>query len=828
MPTSLYAPHRIVLAAAFAGITALPAPSQAPDAPPIRSLLEVRCSGPAQMQQLLAMDLDLAGCRLPLLAQKRIEVIGRPGDETLLRAAGMSVTVRVADMAAAHAQAVAPFAGTADTLTPAIGQGSMGGHYTLAEMESILDDFHQNYPSLCSAKISIGQSIEGRDLWMVKISDNVGSDENEPEVLYDALHHAREPLSMSTTLLFMDELLDGYGSDPEATFLINERELYFIPCVNPDGYEFNRQNSPNGGGLWRKNRRDNGNGTFGIDLNRNYATQWNAPNGGSSSNPGSDLYRGTAPFSEPETTAVEAFSAQRSFVQVFSSHSYTDVLLRPWAYQIGDPSNVAAYNVLGAFMVQENGIAHGRWGSLLYISSGTSIDHHHAVRGSYAWTAELGRANEGGFWPVGATIETIARRHQRMFRKAALTAGAAFGIDSIAVTEASGGNGNQVVEPGETAEVVVSVANVGAAPAALTIELLAVDPALLLGSGSASLGALPAFATTSNATAPLTVTIPAGYANPFAALVVRITGDGRSQDQTVTVPLLPIRSCVTDDFEQNRGFARAAGGTATTGLWERATPAQTTSGATVIQPGTQTTPGGSTCWITDGRAGAAAGTYDVDGGFTEWRSPTMDLSHLAIARVAFDLWYGESQANDPLTIEASRDGGATWALLDQRTQPTGAWLRVDFELPAPTSDATIVRVRAQDLAPSLVEAGIDQFEVRGAAADGATTLLGSGELGTSVRVGMNAAPGSLVLPVGALGLGPGLTAPGIVGTLLLDPATVALLPLVVFGPAQEGVEFDLMIPAQPSLIGTDLAFQSVMAAAGTIAFGGNAPVITLQ
>ncbi len=179
-------------------------------------------TGPAQMQQLMAMDLDLAGCRAPLLAQRRVEVIGRPGDVQRLRAANLQHIVRVADLNAAHAAAVAqfPLSGE-DTLTPPIGQGAMGGHYTLAQMEAILDAFHTNYPQLCSQRVSIGQSIEGRELWMVKISDNVGVDENEPEVYYDALHHAREPLSLSTTLLFMDELLDGYGIDPEATFLID-------------------------------------------------------------------------------------------------------------------------------------------------------------------------------------------------------------------------------------------------------------------------------------------------------------------------------------------------------------------------------------------------------------------------------------------------------------------------------------------------------------------------------------------------------------------------------------------------------------------------------
>lgn len=802
--------------------------AQAVDGPETRSLLEVRVTGPAQLQQLLALDLDLAGCRQPLLGQRRIEVIGRPGDVQRLEQANIKYVVRIPDMAAAHSQALAlhPVVGE-DTLTPAIGQGSMGGHFTYAEMLANLDQFAANYPTLCSQRISIGQSIEGRDIWMVKISDNVSVDEAEPEVYYDALHHAREPLSMSATLLFMDELLDGYGTDPEATFLIDERELYFVPCVNPDGYIHNQTTNPNGGGMWRKNRRNNGDGTFGVDLNRNYSTFWNAPNGGSSPNTSSETYRGTAPFSEPEVAAVEAFAASRQFVQVFSTHSYTDVLLRPWAYQTSDPINVAAYNVLGAFMVEESGIAHGRWGTLLYISSGTSVDHHHVARGSYSWTAELGRANEGGFWPVGPTIEVIARRHQRMFRKAALTAGPAFVVDVPVVTEAAGGNGNQLVEPGETGEVVVTVDNVGMAAAPLTMELLAVSPSLTIGNNLVSLGVVSEFTSAGNASTPLTFSVPQTFSGSVAQLLLRVTGDGRTQDVPVDVVLVPLRTCADDDFEVDRGFARAPGGTATTGLWERSTTAQTTSGGVVIQPGSQTTPGGSLCWVTDGDPGSSVGAFDVDNGHTDWRTPILDLSHLGAATVAFDLHYAESQGNDALQVEVSRDGGSTWSSLYSRSTSTGGWTRLELPLGAPLTDQMLVRVRAQDLAPSLVEAAIDGFEIVGAADEGAVTMLGSGELGKALRIGMNGPDGGLLLPVGALGLGPGLSAPGVAGTLLLDPGTVVLFPLHVVG-ASGYSAFDFAVPVQSGLIGVDIAFQAVVVANGLIAFGGNAPVVTLQ
>ena len=131
------------------------------------------------------------------------------------------------------------------------------------------------------------------------ISDNPETDEGEPEMRIDAMHHAREPQGMQTTLWFMLFLLENYGSDPLATYLVNEREMYFVPCVNPDGYEYNRINNPNGGGMWRKNRRDNGDGTFGVDLNRNYKAGWTAPCAGST-NSGSDTYKGPSAGSEPE------------------------------------------------------------------------------------------------------------------------------------------------------------------------------------------------------------------------------------------------------------------------------------------------------------------------------------------------------------------------------------------------------------------------------------------------------------------------------------------------------------------------------------------------
>ena len=192
-----------------------------------------------------------------------------------------------------------------------------------AEVVSVLDQIHAAYPALTTAKFSIGTSIQGRTLWAIKVSDDPDVDEGEPEVRIDALHHAREPESMQASLWFLLSLLEDYGTDPLATYLVNERELFFVPVVNPDGYVYNQTTNPGGGGLWRKNRRNNGGGVFGVDLNRNYPEKWGWDNTGSSPNASSETYRGPAPASEPEVVAILSFLAGRSFRTAISVHTYS-------------------------------------------------------------------------------------------------------------------------------------------------------------------------------------------------------------------------------------------------------------------------------------------------------------------------------------------------------------------------------------------------------------------------------------------------------------------------------------------------------------------------
>jgi len=208
--------------------------------------------------------------------------------------------------------------------------GSMGGHLTLEEVIDEMNLMHDLYPDLITEKFSIGQSFQGRDIWTVWMGTEM--DEEKPQAYYNSLIHAREPMSMMNLVYYMWWLLENYGEDELATFLLDERHMAFTLVLNPDGYEYNRQNSPNGGGLHRKNMRPNGTSNPGVDLNRNFGPLifWDHPNGGSSTSPGVDTFRGSGPFSEPETQAIRDFTLENDFRTVFNYHNFSNLLIYPY------------------------------------------------------------------------------------------------------------------------------------------------------------------------------------------------------------------------------------------------------------------------------------------------------------------------------------------------------------------------------------------------------------------------------------------------------------------------------------------------------------------
>lgn len=293
---------------------------------------------------------------------------------------------------------------TSSIVTPSHFQlGSMGGFYTYAELLTILDSMSAQFPNLITAKQQIDTftSIEGRPLYWLKISDNPTVDEAEPQILYTALHHAREPASLSQMIFYMYYLLENYGTNPEITALVNNTEMYFMPCVNPDGYVYNETTDPTGGGMWRKNRRDNNNGTMGVDLNRNYGFNWAYDDIGSSPSSNDDTYRGPSAFSEPETQAIQWFDNHHQFKMSINYHSYGNDLIYPWGYIANlNTADSSVFYDFTELMVSQNHFTAGTGNQTVgYVTNGDSDDWGYGEETTkpkiLSMTPEVGT----DFWP---------------------------------------------------------------------------------------------------------------------------------------------------------------------------------------------------------------------------------------------------------------------------------------------------------------------------------------------------------------------------------------------------------------------------------------------
>ncbi|MEE3195831.1 MAG: M14 family zinc carboxypeptidase [Candidatus Neomarinimicrobiota bacterium] len=285
--------------------------------------------------------------------------------------------------------------------------GSMLGNYTLLEAMNQMDTLSMLYPSFVSEKDSIGTSFEGRTIWAFKLSDNPSIDEDEPEVLFTGLTHAREPLSMMNLFYFANWICENYNSDITANYLLDNREMWFIPIINPDGYAYNESISPDGGGMHRKNRRSNppnsscNMGTQqGVDLNRNYGYNWGANNSGSSGNPCSAVYRGSSAFSEPETEAISNFILSREFSNVLHYHSYSNFLIHSWGDgSFPDEPDLTTLREIGKEMTRYNGYLVGTGTETVgYGVNGDAVDWSYGTAGLISYTPEVGSFSDN-FWP---------------------------------------------------------------------------------------------------------------------------------------------------------------------------------------------------------------------------------------------------------------------------------------------------------------------------------------------------------------------------------------------------------------------------------------------
>lgn len=525
----------------------LAAPLAAAAAEPHHDLLRVPLTDPAAWDylNLHRNTFDVVHVKPGVEAH----IAAKPGDEALLRAAGLAPEMLQRDMEVANAY------------------GDKGSgfsiYHTYSESVAFMDSLRAQYPTLVSAGFSIGTTYQGRTIWAYRVSDNADVDETEPEVLIDGTHHAREIMAAEFPIMFAEYLVKHYATDPAIKWLVDNRELYLVPIVNPDGFVYNETTNPTGGGMWRKNRSPQSGGQYGVDLNRNYPNHWGYDDVGSSPLPSDITYRGPSPASELETQAMMNFANAHEFITHDSVHTYSGLTLYPWGYATTPTVHDAVFAKIAAEMTRYNGYTPGQPGNVLYTVNGGIFDTfygdtagHPAI---YSMSNEIGTY---GFWPPDANraveFQDNLYAHLYLMR----IAGPYLAAHTPVVNAAA-----KAVLPGQAGTLSFSVENpsVVASSLGVSVTVATNDPWVQFLAADRSVGDIASQATATLAGDPIPFTVdpacPAGRQVQFTATVHMGSEDLAFplSFQVGTAPLL-----FADSFEAGTGNWSPTGAWAST------------------------------------------------------------------------------------------------------------------------------------------------------------------------------------------------------------------------------------------------------------------------
>jgi len=356
-----------------------------------------------------------------------------------------------------------------------------GYYLTYYEMQDTLQALASTYPGICTT-FSLGMTPQGRSIWCLKMSDNAGTTEDEPACFFNGASHAREPLSTHCCVAFATRLLSEYGRDSVSTWLVNNREIYVVPVMNPDGYVYN---SDSGGAVsnWRKNRRSPVPPDIGVDLNRNYGYKWGYDYWGSSGRPRDETYRGPAPFSEPETRIIRDFLATCEPHTGMDLHTYGQYNMYPWGYgNVRPPDQAMLEEVVDTFQTNNHYPMPltGQVYSAIYPCNGMSIDWEYSDTAgkfvTYAFTCELGTTDFWYGWLDSSYINSECNLNIPNLYYLTRVAGAYFDV-AMATLDDSSGNGQ--LGPGEPSGIWFTLRNRAIHPAdsgyAITAKLVSDD-----------------------------------------------------------------------------------------------------------------------------------------------------------------------------------------------------------------------------------------------------------------------------------------------------------------------------------------------------------------
>ena len=292
-------------------------------------------------------------------------------------------------------------------------RGYLDYFHDYQEIVDEIADIVQQFPEIAQL-YDIGdgwektEGLANRDILAIKISDNVGEFEREePEVFLMFGIHARELITPEIGMFMIRYLVENYDANPYITNLVDNRQIWIVPTSNPDGLDYAHHVDL----WWRKNRRDNLDGTFGVDLNRNFGFKWGYDDYGSSPDPSSETYRGIAPFSEPESQAIRDLAENHSFILSLSYHSFGNWWLYPWGYFGIPPVDIDTFTDIAESCTAYNGYIHGNVASgLIYLTNGGSEDWFYGEETTkyktFGFAVEVG-GFDIGYHPDTSVIEIL-------------------------------------------------------------------------------------------------------------------------------------------------------------------------------------------------------------------------------------------------------------------------------------------------------------------------------------------------------------------------------------------------------------------------------------
>jgi len=536
------------------------------------------------------------------------------------------------------------------------GEGPLGDYYSYDEVNAILDSLHERYPEVISERTALPNddfhdtTWFGNSVWAVKISDNVDIEEDEPEVLYTGVHHAREPVGATVCVEWARWLCENYGTDPVATYLVDNREIWIIPIVNPDGYLYNEEIAPGGGGMHRKNRRPTGGPNPGVDLNRNYPYMWGYDNQGSSPDSSRETYRGPAPASEPETQSVINLCKEHEFVTALNFHSYSNLFIYPWGYQSVQCEDSSAYFSWGEISTRTCHYVVFP-GFELYSTNGDADDWMYGETTGknriFAVTPEVGER----FWQEWQ-IDQHVKETRPLLIATAKAASRYPELEGIRFSD--GGDGE--ISPSETVDLFVWIHNMSVRDSSgvIDLELGGGDPRVQFVKPDASIPSLAPQTTGSNEADPLRVKLTdAAQPDSAIALTLKITTADEEFIYDILLPVGRRDTLIADDFEG----ASSTGWSTNWGETDEAAHSGNHS-------------------ITD-----SPYTGYADGSFYHLTSPRFDLSGRVAAELSF--WHRfsiEKNFYDWAAVEVSSDRTDGWVTLKRYCGNQDDWSMERFDL----------------------------------------------------------------------------------------------------------------------------------------------------